>query len=338
MAKGDTMLEVKELTKRYGSLAAVQKLSFRIEKGQCFGLLGPNGAGKTTTISIIVGALKADEGQVLIDGRPLGGETNKLKHNIGFVPQELALYDEISASDNLRFFGTLYGLSGTRLRDRIQKVLEVVGLAGREAGAVGTFSGGMKRRLNIAVALLHEPQLLILDEPTIGVDPQSRNAIFDNVQTLNREHGITVLYTTHYMEEVERLCDHVAIMDGGQLVANGTLPELYNLLPTKNRLYIDLAPAPNGTTSPADDGMGQPTMNGSIMERMVQGLQTLPGVKAVELSNRQLRIDLNDLSADLPRVLQSLAQNHYGYTSIASERASLQEVFLHLTGQKLRDS
>ncbi|HEX8236933.1 MAG TPA: ABC transporter ATP-binding protein [Abditibacteriaceae bacterium] len=325
------MLEVRQLTKRYGSFTAVQNLSFRIEKGQCLGLLGPNGAGKTTTISIIVGALKADEGQVLLDGRPLSGETDKAKQGIGFVPQELALYDEMSASDNLRFFGTLYGLSGGLLRERIQKALQIVGLSERETDAVATFSGGMKRRLNITVALLHEPQLLILDEPTVGVDPQSRNAIFDNVQTLNREHGITVLYTTHYMEEVERLCDHVAIMDDGQLVANGTLPELYNLLPAKNRLYLDLVPA-NGSTS-ADAIKA----NGGNMQSTAQALQTLPGVKAVALTVQRLRIDLNDLAADVPRVLQFLAQHGYGYTSIASERGSLEEVFLHLTGRKLRD-
>ncbi len=302
----------------------MQDLSFRIERGQCFGLLGPNGAGKTTTISVIVGAVKATAGQVLINGRALNGEADSLKRSIGFVPQELALYEELSARDNLQFFGAIYALSGAPLQGRIRQALATVGLAERAEHIVGTFSGGMKRRLNIAAALLHEPQLLILDEPTVGVDPQSRNAIFDNVQALNRA-GVTVLYTTHYMEEVERLCDHVAIMDGGKLVANNTLPGLYSLLPVKNRLFIDLA---------ASDGSAASV----LPETALTALRELPGVKAAELHNGRLRLDLNDLAADTPGALQCLAQHHHTYKGIASEQVGLEEVFLHLTGRNLRDA
>ncbi|WP_395088941.1 ABC transporter ATP-binding protein [Armatimonas sp.] len=233
------MLELKNLTKRYGERVAVDRLSLNVKRGERFGLLGPNGAGKTTTISMLVGALKPDSGEILFNGEPLSGESDPLKRKIGYVPQELALYDDLTAVENLRFFGAIYGLSGSHLAEQVNQALELAGLADRAKSRVRTFSGGMKRRLNLAAALLHEPELLVLDEPTVGVDPQSRNAIFEALEKL-AARGITLLYTTHYMEEVERLCERIAIMDQGQIVAEGTLAELGELLPRKESGSITL--------------------------------------------------------------------------------------------------
>ena len=233
------MLELKNLTKRYGERVAVDRLSLSVKRGERFGLLGPNGAGKTTTISMLVGALKPDSGEIRFNGEPLAGECDPLKRKIGYVPQELALYDDLTAVENLRFFGAIYGLSGSHLAEQVNQALELAGLTDRAKSRVRTFSGGMKRRLNLAAALLHEPELLVLDEPTVGVDPQSRNAIFEALEKL-AARGITLLYTTHYMEEVERLCERIAIMDQGQIVAEGTLVELGELLPRKESGSITL--------------------------------------------------------------------------------------------------
>jgi linearmycin/streptolysin S transport system ATP-binding protein len=219
------MLVIKNLKKTYGTLVAVDHASFALERGQLLGLLGPNGAGKTTTVSMIAGLVTPDAGDVLIAGARLGGDTDPKKRKIGLVPQDLALYDELSARANLRFFGGLYGLAGTALDQAIAAVLTLVGLADRERDRVSTYSGGMKRRLNLAAGLLHDPDILLLDEPTVGVDPQSRNAIFENLEVLKRR-GKALLYTTHYMEEVERLADRVVIMDHGKVIANDTLAGL----------------------------------------------------------------------------------------------------------------
>ena len=219
------MLVIKNLKKTYGTLVAVDHASFALERGQLLGLLGPNGAGKTTTVSMIAGLVTPDAGDVLIAGGRLSGDTDPKKRKIGLVPQDLALYDELSARANLRFFGGLYGLAGTALEQAIAAVLTLVGLADRERDRVSTYSGGMKRRLNLAAGLLHDPDILLLDEPTVGVDPQSRNAIFENLELLKRR-GKALLYTTHYMEEVERLADRVVIMDHGKVIANDTLAGL----------------------------------------------------------------------------------------------------------------
>ena len=216
------MLHVKNLRKSFGPLVAVNDVSFAIEPGQLVGLLGPNGAGKTTTVSIVAGLLAADGGDVLVAGRRLAGDTDPSKRRIGLVPQDLALYDELSARANLRFFGALYNLSGAALTTAITTALELVGLADRGRDRVKTFSGGMKRRLNLAAGLLHDPDILLLDEPTVGVDPQSRNAIFENLEVLKRR-GKALLYTTHYMEEAERLADRIVVIDHGKVVANDTL-------------------------------------------------------------------------------------------------------------------
>jgi linearmycin/streptolysin S transport system ATP-binding protein len=220
-----TMLNVKNLRKTFGSLVAVDNVTFAVGGGELIGLLGPNGAGKTTTVSMIAGLLSADSGEVLVGGNRLVRDTDPVKRRIGLVPQDLALYDELSARDNLRFFGALYSLSGPALDRAIVSAAELVELADRLKDKVKTFSGGMKRRLNLAAGLLHDPDILLLDEPTVGVDPQSRNAIFDNLEALKRR-GKALLYTTHYMEEAERLADRIVVIDHGKVIANDTLAGL----------------------------------------------------------------------------------------------------------------
>ncbi len=222
------VLDVRHLHKTFGQLLAVNDVSFSLASGQLLGLLGPNGAGKTTTVSIIAGLITSDQGDVLIDGAPLCGDTDPRKRRIGLVPQDLSLYDELSALANLRFFGALYGLNGKALDEAIVTALELVGLADRSTERVKHFSGGMKRRLNLAVGLLHDPDVILLDEPTVGVDPQSRNAIFDNLELL-KSRGKALVYTTHYMEEVERLADRVVVMDHGSVIANDTLAGVKSL-------------------------------------------------------------------------------------------------------------
>jgi len=219
------ILEVRHLKKSFGPIVAVDDVSLTLEQGMLLGVLGPNGAGKTTTVSMITGLVTPDGGDVFVGGQKLAGDTDPVKRRIGLVPQDLALYEELSARDNLRFFGALYSLSGRALETAIASALGLVGLTDRAKDTVKTFSGGMKRRLNLAAGLLHDPDILLLDEPTVGVDPQSRNAIFDNLEALKRR-GKALLYTTHYMEEVERLADAIVIIDHGKVIANDTLAAL----------------------------------------------------------------------------------------------------------------
>jgi ABC-2 type transport system ATP-binding protein len=310
------LAEVKNARKAYGTHVAVNDLTLTIPRGARLGLLGPNGAGKTTTISMMVGALKPDQGEIRIAGETLTTKNATLKQKIGYVPQEIALYDELSAMQNLQYFGALYDLKGDALTARSRSVLEIVGLADRTKGRVGTFSGGMKRRLNIAVALLHEPELLILDEPTVGVDPQSRNAIFEAIERLC-QGGMTLLYTTHYMEEVERLCDNIAIMDSGKVLAQGTLAQLRQLLPAaQHRLHVEVAP---------------------LTSQQAQALQNVFG-ENMTMTNETIDLTLKNLECDIPKVLQTLDEHHIAYHSLHTERATLEDVFLHLTGKNLRDA
>jgi ABC-2 type transport system ATP-binding protein len=315
--KGLPMLEVRKLRKRYGEIEALADVSFRIGNGETVGLLGPNGAGKTTTVSIICGLISPDSGEVLLDGHALRGDTDASKRKLGLVTQDIALYDELSATENLHFFGTLYNLKGEALQQAIGSALELVGLAERSRSAVKTFSGGMKRRLNLAAALLHDPQILLLDEPTVGVDPQSRNAIFENLETLRRQ-GKSLLYTTHYMEEAERLCDRVVIIDQGRVIADDPLRDLYRRLPATNRLAIELESA---------------SAEGWLAE-----LTALPGVATAEVRQGVLSVGMNELPVAAPRVLDWLAHNGIRYSHVTTERADLESVFLSLTGRSLRDS
>ncbi len=239
------MLEIKDLRKSFGDRVAVGGISFAINRGETVGLLGPNGAGKTTAIAMICGILSPDVGSVLLNNEAITPTASGIKQRIGLVPQDLALYDELSAWENLELFGGLYGLHAALLKQRGITALQLVGLYDRRGESVKTFSGGMKRRLNIACALLHDPDVILLDEPTVGVDPQSRNAIFDNIEALKRQ-GKTIIYTTHYMEEAERLCDRIVIMDRGRVIANDTVAGLYAQLPVKREAVIDL---PANTTN-----------------------------------------------------------------------------------------
>src|SRR5215831_14152410 len=268
------MLEVEGLTKAFGELKAVNCVSFRANCGEILGLLGPNGAGKTTTVSLVAGLLRPDSGEVLIEGKRVQNDTDPVKHKIGLVPQNLALYDKLSARDNLTFFAALYGLAGIKANEAINKALSLVELSDRAGDKVDSFIGGMKRRLNLAAALLHDPQILLLDEPTVGVDPQSRNAIFENLETL-KQRGKTLVYTTHYMEEAERLCDRIVIMDHGKVIADGTVPELHKLLPATNVITIEL--------------------DHTVSHVPLNNLRAVAGVRTVERHKSTLRFSLSNL-------------------------------------------
>ena len=310
------MLEVRGLKKAYGKIVAVDGVSLRAGSAETIGLLGPNGAGKTTTVSMIAGLFPPDSGEVLIDGSPLRGDTDPMKRKIGLVPQNIALYDELSALDNLTFLGALYDLHGTVLKRAIAEAVDLVGLSDRAKDKVRTFSWGMKRRLNLAAALLHDPQTLLLDEPTVGVDPQSRNAIFDNLETL-KKRGKTLVYTTHYMEEAERLCDRIIIIDHGKVIANDTLHGLHRMLPVTNILAIELE-----------------NTNGFKPEPLL----ALPEVVSADVREGVLRVGVHSLTTGAVVILRWLAENGHAYQHVASERPDLETVFLTLTGRSLRDS
>ncbi len=310
------ILEARGLCKSYGSIVAVNGVSVHAGPGEIVGLLGPNGAGKTTTVSMIAGLVRPDAGEILVEGRSLRGDTDPLKRRIGLVPQDLALYDELSALANLRLFAALYGIDGTAASRAIGEALDLVGLTGRASHKVGSFSGGMKRRLNLAAALLHDPQILLLDEPTVGVDPQSRNAIFDNLEVLKRR-GKALIYTTHYMEEAERLCDRLVIVDHGKVAASDTLQGLFQLLPVKNVLAIELESGNHGFRP--------------------EELRVVPGVVSADLRGSLCRVGVSDLAAQTPAVLQWFVDHGHSYRHVASERPDLESVFLSLTGRSLRD-
>jgi len=309
------VLEVSNLRKRFGDLQAVAGVSFHIDVGETYGLLGPNGAGKTTCISMIAGLLTADDGDVTVLGRPMTASSIGPKADIGLVPQELALYPDLTARDNLRFFGRLYSMGRAELDRRSDEVLDVIGLSERADDRADEFSGGMKRRLNIGIGLLHGPRLLILDEPTVGVDPQSRNAILESVERLSAE-GHAVLYTTHYMEEAERLCDRVAIIDHGEIKAEGGRRELVERVGENDRLRVEVS----GPT-----------------EAAVAKLSDLDGVVGVVGADHTIEMMVVDASAVLVEALAVVAANGATVSSVSVEEPDLEAVFLHVTGKALRD-
>ena len=309
------VLWCKDLRKRFKERLAVDGVGFEVAPGETYGLLGPNGAGKTTTISMICGLLRRDGGEVTVAGASLDRDPGQVKAAIGYVPQDVALYPDLSGLENLRFWGRMYGLAGRELDERVEATLEVVGLAERAGDKVAAYSGGMQRRLNIAAGLLHRPRLLVLDEPTAGVDPQSRNAILAQVEALGGE-GVAVLYTTHYMEEAERLCDRVGIIDQGRLVAEGTRRELVATVGERDR--IELA----ATGDLAALAAAAASLDGVDEAGVVAG-----GVHLVAREGRRL----------LPRLLEAAEHAGAEVTSVELVEPDLEAVFLHLTGKALRD-
>ena len=313
--QADVVLDCEGLRKTYGDRVAVDGVGFSIAAGETYGLLGPNGAGKTTTISMVCGLLSRDAGRVTLNGRELDTGTVDVKAAVGFVPQELAIYPDLTARENLRFFGKLYDLSGRDLDERIDRVLATIGLADRGDERTDAFSGGMKRRLNIGLGMLNDPALLVLDEPTVGVDPQSRNAILDAVEALATE-GMAVLYTTHYMEEAERLCDRVGILDDGCPEGRGH-PARADLAGRRAR------PAPDRRARRPGRGRGRGRSGSRCRDRR-------PRDGGIDVLARDVRASL----ADIVRAIDATGA---GITSMEVREPNLEAVFLHLTGKALRD-
>lgn len=314
----DPILKSQDLHKHFNGNKAVQGVSFQIAQGEIYSLLGPNGAGKTTTISMLTGLLAPTQGDALIDGHSVVKNVNEVKKVIGVVPQEIALYPTITARENLFFWGKMYGLSGKKLNERVDIALEIAGLADRAKDKVGTFSGGMKRRINIAVGLLHEPKIIFMDEPTVGIDPQSRRRILDTVKELNQQ-GMAVLYTTHYMEEAEELSHRIGIIDHGKLIAQGTLSELTKLVGEFETVQLDV-----------DTG-------GHSIEETAAALEKLPEVHQAVGEEGRLMIQAREANDILPGVIHHLTQMNVKIHSLKIQEPDLEAVFLHLTGRALRD-
>lgn len=308
------MITVREISKSYGSLKALEKVSFNINDGEVFGLLGPNGAGKTTIINILSTILKPDAGTVEMNGISLMTDPKNSKLQIGVVPQDISLYETLSAYENLKFWGGLYSIPSQELETRIKTILELVGLYDRRNDAVKTYSGGMKRRINIASALLHQPGILLMDEPTVGIDPQSRNRIFEIVQELNSQ-GMTIIYTTHYMEEAERLCNTIAIIDKGNVIAKGTLDELKKISETRDILKIKTQALDNHSLAKLTDSVAIPfAHNGS-----------------------EIQFECKNINTDISKIINATLATGIEIMGIETQNASLESVFLKLTGKHLRD-
>ena len=307
------MLEIRDLRKDYGATHALAGVSFAVGKGEMFGLLGPNGAGKTTLMSIVSGLLDPTAGQVFLDGKPFHRSDRDTRRLIGIVPQDLAIYHELTARENLRFFGELYGLGGPALEQRIDSILTAIGLADRADHRVATFSGGMKRRLNLGASLVHEPKILLLDEPTTGVDPQSRNHIFEEVRRLNAQ-GMTIVYTSHYMEEVQALCPRVGIMDQGYLIACDTLVNLLAQLPSRLRLTARV-----------------------MLQQARDRIQLLDVIRITTPNAQTVEIECRDVKRVLVQLVAILSEEQVEMTGLETEEPNLERVFLHLTGRALRD-
>jgi ABC-2 type transport system ATP-binding protein len=308
-------IEISNLKKSFGEIQAVSGASFTVQEGEIFSLLGPNGAGKTTTISMLSTLLRPDEGDALILGHSIRKEPMKVKESLGVVPQDIALYEDLSARENLVFWGKMYGLRGAALKKRVDEILETIGLTDRQKGRVGKFSGGMKRRVNIGVALLHKPKVIYMDEPTVGIDPQSRRSILDSVVAL-KDQGMTVLYTTHNMDEAQELSDHIAIMDYGKIIAQGTHDELVKLVGQSDR--IDLTTNAEST-------------------RVMDLWKQVPGVQNITAENGTLTLLVDDSNRVLPNLFEVAVSNGIRVTSVEIEIPNLESVFLHLTGRALRD-
>lgn len=309
---------VKNLTKKYGELCAVDNLSFHVEHGEIFGLLGPNGAGKSTTLSVLTTLADFDKGEIAIDDFDIRKDKMSIKQMIGMVPQDIAVYDHLSALENVKFFASLYGLKGKQLTASAKEALEFVGLTDRMNMKPKQMSGGMKRRLNIACGIAHAPKLIVMDEPTVGVDTQSREHILNSIKIL-RERGATVIYTSHYMNEVEEICDRIAIIDKGQMVACGTQQELVSLVTDVQSVYIE-------TKLPLD----------FAVEDLKKKLKTLPDVKAILAENNTIRIDVSIAKNSLTKIIEHFILLGLPIISINTEVPNLDTMFLTLTGHELR--
>jgi ABC-2 type transport system ATP-binding protein len=306
------MIEVKNITKSYGKTQAVKGLTFSINSGECYGLLGPNGAGKSTTINMLSMLFPPDSGEISIEGMDTRKANASAKQILGIVPQEIALYDNFTAWENILFWGSIYGVSGTQLRDKAEELLKWVGLFDRRKEKVKSYSGGMKRRINIACALLHTPKVLLLDEPTVGVDPQSRNLIFELIQQLNKG-GMTIIYTTHYMEEAEKLCNRIAIMDKGLIIAQGTLDELKKQSEVTDMIVVECMQTPDEK---------------AIAAKLHS---------EVSIFENTLTILSADSKKDLTRIVTTCTDAGYEINRIDIQKANLESVFLKMTGKQLRD-
>ena len=313
------MLLVENLVKNYGELTAVDDVSFEAQAGKVFGLLGPNGAGKSTAINCISGLLTPTAGHIAVNGHSVVRDAKAAKQSLGVVPQELALYEDLAAIENLRYWGKAYGLRGKALEDRVATVLEAIGLADRAKDLPKAFSGGMKRRLNFGCGVVHQPKLLLLDEPTVGVDPQSRAKLFDLVEA-ERKNGACVLYTTHYMEEAERLCDSLAIIDHGKVIAQGTVAELKAQLGARDTLQL------NGTF-PAEDTR-------AAIDALMNDITDL---ELVNQADDSLLLTLPNASQHLPRVFEAITGAGGNVTETSLRSPNLETLFLLLTGTELRE-
>jgi len=311
-----TIVKMEQVTKKFGDVTAVDKVSLEIEEGEIFGLLGPNGAGKSTAINMITGLLTIDRGSISIFGKDVRKDKMTTKSYVGIVPQDIAIYEDLTSLENVKFFASLYGLRGKMLEEAALEALEFTGLSEKKNQFPKSFSGGMKRRLNIACAIAHKPKLIIMDEPTVGIDPQSRNHILQSVKKLN-ELGSTIIYTSHYMEEVEEICTRIAIMDHGKVIALGTCPELENMINDRGVVVVTI----NEPASKVDEN----------------SLREIPGVENVDIGENTVKITSAKEDTNLDKIIQYFIKNSFTIKNVESKTPDLETVFLSLTGRKLRD-
>jgi len=305
------VLEIQNLTKKFGDFIAVDNMSLSVAEGEIFGFLGANGAGKSTTINMIAGLLRSNDGTIEI----LGKNSRFAKMNLGMVPQDLAIYEDMTAFENVKFFAGLYGLRGNLLKERVEEALEFVGLEDKHKSYPKSFSGGMKRRLNIACSIAHRPKLIIMDEPTVGIDPQSRNYILNSVRKLN-EMGCTIIYTSHYMEEVEEICTRVAIIDHGKIIAEGTKDQLKSIITNTKDIWIEVR---------------------SAEQLNLESVKEIHGVEAVQLEDNVLKINSDTGVNNLNKIIEHLINHQIEIRSCEEKAPNLETVFLTLTGRNLRD-
>lgn len=310
------MLELIDITKRFKKTEAVKNMNMYIQKGEIVGLLGPNGAGKSTAISILSSLAEPTSGEVNFQHKSIIKDPQELRKIIGIVPQEIALYEDLSAEENMKFFGRIYRLKGKKLEKKVTEVLEQIGLSNRRKDIVKTFSGGMKRRLNIGVAMLHDPEILVMDEPTVGIDPQSRNYILQTVKRLNQERQMTVLYTSHYMEEVEFLCDRIYIMDKGNLIASGTKNEIKQILSSENTITLK-----------ADHWTHE----------FIDKLEKNPVIHQMRVEDHEITLVVSREVNIFSELAKLAEETHITLTAVDVKIVTLEDVFLHLTGRALRD-